>query len=500
MDTRIMSRLTLVEKLNIDAQLQQFKLAIIDEVGLAFNEIIQRYGEEGLYSLALYHDGNFTRNFIISFSTEKGLLASATRYAKHSPMGIAEHQCMLRWSEGDSPYHEIYPELEKTELARSELESIVGDAVKAVGEYDFDIELELHKEFSRRMEATAVQALEQVAQQTDITAFVQSNGCTISLSAWDIDGRHMLNSIESVLGVAERNKVEKQIQDAHELNERHWELTEAERLKSAPIVTSLKVSDFQDVIDRFNPVFIEKDGNVFIDDKCISIVNSHLNSSRYEYQTNRFCLMELLKDNAHFDEMDKLFGHFRGPQFNVDDLLPCIARALVLKLADLLVAQFPEHAFYTYMEVDRFSGSSFRFFHNRQDGMTGQAKTGAFLGEGNGVKECRVVGPVASTVKVQAGLYRSEGHYVAHAFACYNHKLFTDLTDHASELICTSALSYEEAVVRLKRALQDHFDNGFYHDFMNFYVFEYFTEVFDGLDRFEMIEFQPAFIREFLVE
>ena len=83
---------------------------------------------------------------------------------------------------------------------------------------------------------------------------------------------------------------------------------------------------------------------------------------------NRFELMQLLEHSPHYPELDKLYGHFIGVNFQPDDLLPSICRALVARLGKVLNATFPDQQFSIYMAVDRNALYHFSFHRKRNDG------------------------------------------------------------------------------------------------------------------------------------
>lgn len=89
-----------------------------------------------------------------------------------------------------------------------------------------------------------------------------------------------------------------------------------------------------------------------------------------------------------------------------------LARALVIKLGDLLKEQFPMRSFYTYMIVGADVDNSLNFFDNLKDGYKISDQHCFQFG---GFSETRYIGSPPPSLIVPVVLYNDDGCFVAHA-------------------------------------------------------------------------------------
>ncbi|MCW9708722.1 hypothetical protein [Fodinibius salsisoli] len=210
-------------------------------------------------------------------------------------------------------------------------------------------------------------ALKKVRKTPVIQTFLEDSTCVISLSAGDIDEEIILDDIKFINGKEAWKRVEQEstrAMEASALASDRWE-EKLEQERENPPTTNLTIDDFAELIEQFKPEFMEMDGGVFVKRTYDYPL---LGDSESEALANRFKLMELLKSSAHYEELDRLYGYFKGVNFSEGDLLPTLCDAFVEKLGNRLKMAFGDRSFKTYMVVDRSTLYHFTFCTERDDG------------------------------------------------------------------------------------------------------------------------------------
>ena len=498
-------------------KLEQLKALVIKAATEIFSEIIQNHQTENIYALALYHNGDCSSYLSVSFSTQTGLRQVAETYTRHSDMSLAEQMVMLKWSPCDSPHHCIYESLSDS---IDELIHELSDSLEATWEnahqslnYEFwgDEYYRFHQLASETIHDTYVQALKTIRETAPIKQYLDQTDCLLYLTAGDIDEQIVHKDIKSICGDDALDKFILDEAEAYRLTEIEYQLREEKRQQEElnPPTTDLTLEDFKDIIENFQPTFTVVNGAVCIKGREEEIYTTKP-LSRDEALSNRFPLMDVLSASPHYDELDLLFGHFDGPDFQTNDLLPQIARALTLKLGERLAQQFPLRSFYTYFTVDRSALYHLTFYQNHQDGYIPHFKAASCI---QGVTEIRAIGPLKPTVIFPVCMMTDHITYIAHLTgAQFPQQQFTDKSDHPTILLAKSNDSYEDALTKLKILVAEHFDKGFLDHHLDFEFFEYTPENLRGRsnvseDQFEYehaqewtsFEFTPKYISHALV-
>ena len=351
----------------INNELQRLQGIVGRESIDVFKQLIEKCGEEEIYNLGLYYPAGSWGYLIPTISTKRGLNWSVTHHIRHSPLSLEEASTMLRWSPCDSPYHsdgEIDVMMPDTEDALQDWEELISSLEEYVGGEPY---YQLINEIHQMIHDVVIDALKKSTLVPEVKSYREAHeDCMITLSAGDLSDEEFLADVKAINGDAAFEKVSEELSQAHEmyfLEDEKWQ-EKLEQEKENPPTTSLVIEDFAKIVEKFEPQFKEDDGAIYVvkDEEYWGG-----NDSSSEGQFNRFELMRILSNSPHYDELDKLFGHFLGVNFQKNDLLPQICRALVKKLEQLLVKQFPSKEFCIYLCVDRSSLYYFTFFQNRHD-------------------------------------------------------------------------------------------------------------------------------------
>lgn len=352
--------------------------AVEQEAAMAFRTIIARYPTLSIYSLGLYYDAGAWAYLFPTFASEQGLAHVAKSHAFHSPASPEQEQIALRWSPCDSPHHndgQLEDAMPETQAALEDLGQLLeaADPRLELIEWPADFAKDRNSfhgflaNVHLMARAAVGSALRRVYAAPDLNDFFQSTGCALTLNAGDISNEEFLENLRALNSAQTFARVAQEVAAAdamHELVHRLWvQKQEADRVN--PPTTSLTPDDFSDLIEGFEPVFVEAEGAVYL---------GHVppvgfaGTSESEALANRIRLMAFLEASPHYEELDRLFGHFIGNQFKPDDLLPVISRALVQKLGRRLMAAFPDRTFRVYMIVDRNALYHISFVSQRDDG------------------------------------------------------------------------------------------------------------------------------------
>ena len=329
-----------------------------------------------LYSLGLYYHG---WNYMLpTFSSEEGLVQVAKSYAIDSGADIELEKDSLRWSPCDSPHHgedELEYMMPKTEALLEDLSSLTDMADPMYEQYewsqaytdDHELYYDFISELYEKFESTVISAMNRIWKNKSLSDFFIANNCALTLNAGDSSYEDFISHIKKL----NNKKIVQQLtQEIESANKAYQEKSIISREKEQqelanPPTTNLTLADFQDVIDSFNPTFKEENGGIFLD---IEHGYPLFGSSEAEKSANRIELMKTLEVSPHYEEIRKLYGHFIGPAFHEEDLLPCICRALVNKLGEALTKKYSNRAFSVYMRVNRDALYYITFISYRHDG------------------------------------------------------------------------------------------------------------------------------------
>ncbi|MCW8126623.1 hypothetical protein [Microbulbifer halophilus] len=329
----------------------------------SFQEIIEQNSHLRIYSLGLYYSAGSWSYLCPTYASEEGLAHSAGVSARHSPADEEDLKVTLRWSPCDSPHHaeeKLESMMPETEAALDHIRDFF-DSIDplyapkswpkgSISEDYYQLIREAHEE----IRSTVILALQASLKDQPLRDFFDSRHCALTLNAGEISASDFLKNIKPLNNPETFSRVAIEIVEASEaqaVEDALWNLKMREEAENPP-TTDLKVGDFSKVIEGFSPAFITHGDSVFLDierDRPLSEGNLS------EEMENRIELMQLLKTSPHFEELDKLYGHFIGNQFETEDLLPCIARELTINLGKALAAQFADRTFRVLMVVDRHS-------------------------------------------------------------------------------------------------------------------------------------------------
>lgn len=92
----------------MDFNSQALEASLYRDAKAGFETLIEKYADQGIYSLALYHSGSF--GYILpTLATEQGLKQAVADYQQseyYRDYSAQELQTILRWSPCDSPCHD----------------------------------------------------------------------------------------------------------------------------------------------------------------------------------------------------------------------------------------------------------------------------------------------------------------------------------------------------------------------------------------------------------
>lgn len=508
---------------NILAEIANLESIVTREGTEAFAAIIKQYGDDNIYALALYYAAGSWGYLMPTLATEKGLEYAAADYTKHSPLSLDQEKQSLRWSPCDSPYHgssELDAMMPETATSLLELEALWSEAQAWLFDNESDDDAEdgldrgykLVAEIHDLIHASVIKALSDMANTSAVRAYKEKTHCVICLNAGDISQEDFLRDVKALNPESVYLSVQAELEQADQISKLEPELWEKKRNeeKKNPPTTKLILKDFEDIIENFSPSFKQLDDSIIIESD-----KEHFGypGSAYECAFNRFNLMEILQASPHFEELDKLFGHFIGENFKKDDLLPQIGRALVIKLGELLSRSFPGRSFYTHLVVNRNELYRFAFVLNRQDGYTFDMKCASI---NEGVHELRRIGPLPATIKVPCGFLQDNGQYLVQIFGIEGNKLFTEKSLHKEILLAGSDTSFEDAKQAARDLILDHLNNGFNNSHLDINEIAYPDEFarikivtdtpppsearFSYIETWDEVEVSPDFLTHNLVE
>lgn len=514
MDHLQLNKLPAEYQQSITRIIQMLKETLIGEAARAFSEILASQAEQDIYSLSLYYSAGSWNYIFPTVASEHGLEQVTQEFVKHSPLTLEQQKIALRWSLTDSPHHgdsEMEGLLPMTHLLLDELESLIAKADPETGSiawpenndkgYDnfYDLIIEIHS----LIHDAVVEALIEIARVPEIAEYRSKRQCVISLSAVDLSEDDFLEDVKKINGVETYLVVRDEFDQATQLEDDTgvlWEDKLSYNQNNSPS-TDLILENFLDVINNFSPSFKVVDGGVFVNrDEYIDLTPD----SAGEADANRFELMELLQDSPHFEEIDRLYGHFIANNFAADDLLPSIGRALTNRLEILLLKAFPERSFFVSLSVQRHSLYFFTFWQNRQDGFTPWLK---YYSLDSGVTELNCIGPLPPTLILPCGLFRVMGLYIAQAYGFPVTSFESNRGNDKRPIAASSPISYQKALAELEKISLTYFDKVFVEDRLNLKVIEYpeavlknpeqaakYSAEIDRIERWTCIEIAPKFI------
>lgn len=371
---KILEVLPETHKKTFQLMLDNLKTSVLKESLSAFSAIIEKHSDCQIYNMGLYYSAGSWSYCVPTFASEAGLTDVATDYCRHSPLTLDDQKTSLRWSPCDSPHH-ADEWLESLMPDTDDLLCSLASALDQIASYfsPEDVSLtdaqhhtlvcSIHEE----IHSIVITALRAIARNPEIAAFARDAQCAVSLNAGDISQKEFLDDIKKINDLETAQRVAADLADAEIVSERESVLRD-QKLKEErenPPQCDLSITDFVDVLEEFRPEFIEFDGGVFVDRHYDYPISG---DSECETMANRFEVMDLLNNSKHFDEIDRLYGHFDGVNFTPDDLFPGIARALQTILREHLEQTFSGTKFMMYMKVDRMSLYHFTFCVDRENG------------------------------------------------------------------------------------------------------------------------------------
>ena len=95
----------------MNTKLDQFESALFKESQEAFLDIIEKFGNEEIYSMCLFNSGDSWNYILPSFATKAGLRQVASKYKEseyYQEKSIETLERDLKWNPCDSPRHEMY--------------------------------------------------------------------------------------------------------------------------------------------------------------------------------------------------------------------------------------------------------------------------------------------------------------------------------------------------------------------------------------------------------
>ena len=356
-------------------QLRNIHQLVLEEAYQSFTLILEKYKDLTIYNIGLYYSAGAWSYLIPTFSSDEGLALTAERYSKHSVSGIEEQKISLRWSPCDSPHHgreDVEAMMSKTQDALDTLRNILDRLDPDYNEqfkqlYTEDDYYEIIDAVHEILRVLVADALREIRTSLASLNKLDLSRCIVTLSVGDLSEEVFLDSLHLINGDELFEKVSQELSAAQRQHELEFDLMQKklEDERANPPSTQLILSDFQSEIEKFNPKFIRIDGGVYLDVPCDYPRDD---SSETEKSFNRIEFMKLLESSNYYDELDRLFGHFLGNNFQTDDLLPSICRAFAMKLGEALIDSFPSDAFKIYMIVDRNCLYHMTFCKQRHDG------------------------------------------------------------------------------------------------------------------------------------
>ncbi|WP_444932158.1 DUF4303 domain-containing protein [Microbulbifer sp. SSSA002] len=462
-DGSIFSSLDTKTQTTLSTLLEELAKIAKKETGDAFKRFIADYAEHNIYSLYLYHNGDCTSYLFPSLTSEKGLDYVAQAYYKHSQLSLEDNRTQLRWSPCDSPYHtESETALKQTETLLQKLSNTIDRAGEHAAKYlnidpCSDKFYDLHREVSEKIHQALIQQLKEIALLPEISEYIKRTGCVIWITAGDTS-HDPIEDIAKIHNRSVADKIQQEMEEGYRLSSIDHELQtqHAEQEKESPTPPSFCLSDFDALLEKFNPSFFDEDGGIYLKQHTEQDFFRN-GSSESEAAQNRLNLMSLLKESPFYEEIDKLYGHFIGAEFKKDDFLPSIGRRFALKLGDILQQEFPQKSFIIHMEVSRNSLSRIEFFQNRHDGFMPGFKSAQTK---EGVKEVWLIGSKPASVKFPVGVFASEGKAYAQVFGIVSNKLLTNKSLSEHNVICEGS-DYDQAYHHAKEALLEHLNESY---------------------------------------
>ncbi|WP_288130041.1 DUF4303 domain-containing protein [Microbulbifer sp.] len=356
--------------------LEKLRLSVEKESRQAFLEIIDTSKNLHLYSIGLYYSAGSWSYLCPTYASEEGLTHAAENALRHSPASVQEIKASLRWSPCDSPHHDE----ERLEQMMPETESLLNSLGSFCDEFDpyiaphlwpegsdDEIYYNLIRDAHERIRVAVTEGMDNAVQDESLKKFFETTKCALILTAGDISESDFLRNIKPLNDYEAFYRVSidlAEASDAQTTINALWKIKEHQE-KENPPTTDLTIDNFREVLDSFSPEFLVSDGAIFLNE-AQGFVTSEINLA--EEMHNRIKLMEVLRESPHYEEMDKLYGHFIGKQFSPEDLLPCIARDLTFKLGKMLADRFISKTFRVMMVVDRNSLYYITFHCKRDDG------------------------------------------------------------------------------------------------------------------------------------
>lgn len=345
------------------------------EAYVLFQAIIKDHPGLHIYNFGLYFSGGSWSYCVPTFSSYEGLKHAVSYYQKHSVISEEQQTISLRWSACDSPHHDtaeydqhmsgfsnILDELHKWENTISP---------EALGCYeDYEDYYEVLGYWHDRCEQAVIDALKKVRAHTDIARYCERYDSVITLEGTDRDERYWLDSVLQINGDRKAAEIKQDIEELHRISEleiKLWREKEEEELENPP-QPSFILEDLQPVVDAYIPRFINADdGAVIIDPPPYEYIGLG-NLSSAEFNINRIDIMPLLRASEHGEEVDKLYGHFIGPDFHETHIVTEFARLIRAKIAGALLAAYPSDEFVLYMHISRMARPMIQFYKVRGDG------------------------------------------------------------------------------------------------------------------------------------
>lgn len=371
---RIFNNIPLVIKESLVASIDKLaKVVLIDGEAL-FKSIIRANTDLDIYHLGLfYHSGDWSYCFP-TFSSHQGLARVIEHYQRHSVISPEEQSVLLRWSIGDSPHHnddrynDFYYKLDvvlrEIEGTLDESEEFFDFMNNEIDYYDF-----LSDVYTLCWNAVT-HALKEIRRIPEISNYCDEKNCVISLYGTDESTEIWLRSIEIINGKSIFTVVAHELSEANEVCLRDMALREIkeEEGRVNPPQPSFTMTDLLPVLEEFDPACMVSDDGAILCKAATREFYDYSNMSETEDKCNWIEIFKLLSASKHYDEIDKLYGHFSGPEFKQDNIITQFACLIVKKLSDYLRAEFPNYRFFILMKVDRMSRSLITFFRDRGDG------------------------------------------------------------------------------------------------------------------------------------
>lgn len=354
--------------------------------------------DKSIYHIGLFYAGGSWGYCIPTFSTACGLRAIAERYAKRGHVTVDEYESILRWSFGDSPYHDdkrYRDELASLDERLSQFsdwcyDDTGIDAAIAAAELDDEDDVLLIETVHNRCWDMVTKALHDVIQAPEIQPEIERHNCVISLCAGDQEQETWLAGIAIIHDQSVASRVRQELHVGYRLAEKDYALSQA-HLKAEednPTQPSFQLDDLLPILDTFEPelTYIHE---CVVWAKNAEYVDSLDTSSEIESRLNRIPIMEILKDSPHYEEIDRLYGYFIGPEFDEQHILAKFIKLASEKVCALLKRKYPEMSFEVYYILSRSSLSFLTFRTKRNDDFVYSRYVSEGLG---GVEDVVVVG------------------------------------------------------------------------------------------------------------